>query len=255
MRHLAATAFIAVAFGCGEGREDVPPSVERDEAPRLLAQETCRSLFACDCPVNPYRSQDQCHDVLELRGHDADMVADAAGLAYDGVCVSRLATTRRELGCDTMQDKPCVPCRPFHGTSAAGEACERLGVTVDVDTCGPGLRCVDRICVELCPTEPILAAGERCAAGIEVLGECEPGLHCDSTTGACTVSPVVGEPCPDRICTHDAWCDPAARGERTCAELRAPGADCFENQSCTSGRCEDGRCTQPSPSVCDLPPP
>ena len=247
-----AAAVWLVLGGCGGGGlPDVPPSVAREDAPRLLADEICRSLFECECSVNPYRDGERCQEVLEQRGTDADQVASQAGLTYDGACVSLLATTRRELGCGVEADEPaCIPCRPFFGTGRAGEPCEKLGVTVDVDTCGQGLRCVDRICVELCPTEAVLSLAERCAAGIESLGRCEAGLHCDAGTERCTVSPLVGEPCPDRICTQDAWCDPAAAG--SCATRREAGEACVLGDSCVSGRCEDGRCAVSEASVCGL---
>jgi hypothetical protein len=253
MRHRLAAVWIAFG-GCKSSElPEVPPVVEREEAARVLAEETCRLLFACDCSVNFYRDEDHCLDVVELRGNDADWVAEGAELAYDGACVSTLATIRRELGCDVAEDGfVCLPCRPFFGTAAAGEPCRKLGVTVDVDTCAQGLRCDGGICVELCPTAT-LGEGEPCAAGIESLGTCEPGLHCDAVTQACTVSPALGEPCPDRICTTDAWCDLTTPDGPTCTERREAGASCFLDASCESDRCENERCTAPEPTVCSLP--
>lgn len=255
MRLRRAAIWLALGSGCGDGGlADVPSIVERPDAPSLLAEETCRSLFDCDCSPNPYRDRDTCRAVLEQRGIDADMIALAAELEYDGECVSLLATTRRDLGCEAPDDAPaCVSCRPFFGTGAAGDACEKLGVTVDVDTCGQGLHCVDRVCVDLCSSIPIVGRGDPCTAGIETLGECEPGSHCDASTQRCAASPVVDEPCPDRICTSDAWCDLAAPDGPTCADRIEAGADCFADDTCESHRCEEGRCTNPTPSTCTLP--
>jgi hypothetical protein len=254
MRLLVAAVSMSVGLGCGDGRSQVPSIVEREDAPRMLAEETCRSLFDCACPVNPYRTPEHCREVLELRGNDSDRVARLGELEYDGACVARQVTVRRDLACDFRDDEPCIPCRPFFGTGAAGDPCEKLGVTVDVDTCGQGLRCEDGICVELCPRLPRLGGGEPCVAGLEVLGACERGLHCDAATERCVVSPVVGEPCPDGVCTQDAWCDRVVPGESVCAEPLEEGQACFSNESCGPGHCERGHCVEPTPSVCALPP-
>lgn len=227
--------------------------IEEVEAPGLLASTTCKGLFDCACPERPFDDREECLGVLQQRGEDMASVAGSAGLVYDGACVSRLATVRHEIGCDVVEDAPrCIACKPYVGDGAQGQPCDKLGVTVDLDTCAQGLRCVDRTCVPLCDAVPILGVGEPCRSGIEVFGTCEPGLHCDAETQRCEISPALGESCPDRTCAVEAWCDLAAEPDPTCAERLPSGEACFLDEACESGRCEEGRCSELVPSVCAL---
>ena len=221
-----------------------PPFVTEDEFIATRPETTCSVAFECACPDLDWPDEETCLELVTLRTADTQMVAADAGLKYDGVCVARRRERLEAAACQTeaddLLDAACAEaCKPYVGTVEEGDTCQRFGITVDLDDCAQGLRCDDdKTCVPLCePTEP-LAEGDRCMAGIEVLGQCETDLFCDVTDGRCRVAATVGEPCNERPCAGDAVCD-LGLDPRTCVPLRDAGEACTNGDQCQSGRCEE----------------
>lgn len=235
-----------------------PPFISEAEALPAIVDATCSTAFDCACPAVPWRDEDACRERVGQRTDDAAWVAEREGLRWDGVCVARWLDRLDRLGCvaegvDDERIAACAgACKPWVGTIAEGEPCQRYGVTVDLDDCAQGLRCSDaKICEPLCvPAEP-LPEGARCMAGIEVLGECDADLFCDATDGRCRVAADVGEPCDARPCAASAFCD-LAQQPRTCAPRWAEGEPCRTDEACESGLCLDGACSPIVPLACEL---
>ena len=235
-----------------------PPFITEADALPAIADATCSTAFDCACPVVQWPDEEACREAVALRTSDTSMVADQAGLRYDGVCVARRLERLERIACaaedvDDERDAACAEaCKAYVGTIAEGETCQRFGVTVDLDDCAQGLRCSDaKICEPLCvPSEP-LPEGARCMAGIEVLGECDADLFCDATDGRCRVASAVGEPCDVRPCAESAFCD-LAQQPRTCAPRSAAGAPCRADETCASGLCLAEICSPLVPLACTL---
>jgi hypothetical protein len=235
-----------------------PPFITEADAVLAIMQATCSTAFDCACPLAPWPDEATCEQAVAQRTSDTAMVAAEAGLRYDGVCVARILDRIDRLGCraddvEVERDAACAEaCKAYVGTIAAGETCQRFGVTVDLDDCAQGLYCSDdRICVPLCePVEP-LAEGDRCMAGIEVLGECDADLFCDPVDGRCRVAAAVGEPCDERPCAAVAMCD-LAQQPRTCVPRADAGQPCTTSDACASDLCLDDVCAPIVPLACEL---
>jgi hypothetical protein len=234
-----------------------PPFITEADAVPALAQAVCSTAFACACPSAPWPDEPTCRMALEQRGNDTAMVAAQSSLRYDGVCVARRLDRLERLACtiedDEEQDAACAgACKAYVGTIAEGETCHRFGVTVDLDDCARGLRCADdRTCVPLCEVADPLPEGDRCMAGIEVLGECDAGLFCDATDGRCKRASALGEPCDERPCAADGWCD-LAQQPRTCIPRATAGQPCSTHDRCESELCIDDACAPIVPLACAL---
>ena len=147
-----------------------------------------------------------------------------------------------------------------HGLPA-GEACTLQGASdsPNLRTCASGLHCNNGICAIptcsfgspaitcddgipcTCP-EPLNENGQCPTAGICVpLAErsnctadagCVEGTRCFN--GLCTAIANVGDPCADRPCAKDAYCDAA---NITCAAKKQTGEQCAHGMECVSETC------------------
>jgi hypothetical protein len=235
-----------------------PPFITEADAAIAIPQATCATAFDCACPRAPWPDPATCEQALGQRTDDTAMVAAEVGLRYDGVCVARRLQRIDRLGCeaedvDDERAAACAEaCKAYVGTIEAGQTCQRFGVTVDLDDCAQGLHCSDdRTCVPLCEGVEPLAEGERCMAGIEILGECDAGLFCDPADGDCRVAASLGEPCDQRPCAADGFCD-LAQQPRTCVPRANAGERCSTHDACASGLCLDDACAPIVPIACEL---
>jgi hypothetical protein len=219
---------------------------------------TCSVAFDCGCPDLPWPDEEACLELLALRIADTQTVAADAALRYDGVCVAQRLERSEAAACrtedvDDLRDAACAEaCKAYVGTVEAGGTCQRFGITVDLDDCAQGLRCGDdKTCVPLCETAAPRPEGDRCMAGIEVLGPCEADLFCDAVDGRCRVAAAVGEPCNDRPCAGDAVCD-LGQEPRICVPRRDTGEACTNGEQCVSGRCVEMACAPRVALACEL---
>lgn len=223
-----------------------------------VAAAVCSAEHDCDCLAPAWPDRETCVDSEILRLQDSAVIASDHDLSYDGACVGLRVKAYADAGCDRdVALEPCaLSCKPYVGEAAEGEPCERLGITVAVDTCAQGLRCEGGVCVPSCALAHPLEEGAPCAAGIESLGECTPTHYCTPDTERCAPRPRVGESCPDAVCEADAWCDrssaDAGSNAGVCVARRAAGAACTVDTQCQSDRCVDDACTAVPASACSF---
>jgi hypothetical protein len=246
---------LAVAWlvaGCG--LDPVVPVVEEAEAGPRLAEATCRAQHDCACPSPTWPDRATCLEQETQRADDAQAIAAREGLQYDGACAAALIARYDEADCDAAAPgvavDTCPPCRRYVGTGQMGEACERLAITIDLDTCGQGLRCEEARCVPACDPPPVLVLGDRCRAGIEDLGGCEPGTYCGIESDQCEAAPVAGEPCPETVCDATAVCDRSIPDAFVCVARGAEEDSCSFDAQCLSAQCVGTRCTALAATAC-----
>lgn len=232
-----------------------PPAViDAADAPMAVAAAVCSAEHGCDCPAPAWPDEETCVAAEIQALEDAAAIAADHALAYDGECVARRVQAYDAFACEPeVAIEPCaLSCKAYVGGAAQGEACERLGITVAVDTCAQGLSCEAGVCVPSCEHEPPLPQGAACAAGIEPLGECEPELYCTPDTRRCAPRPVAGQPCPHDACAASSWCDRSAADGPTCVAQSSAGAACSVDTQCESERCIEGTCAALPAAACSF---
>lgn len=232
-----------------------PPFVPQRDLGEVLLSSRCDIDLRCECPNTAFEDDEGCREARAVRIDDSIMVAEANELHYDGVCVGTLLELREAAGCTSAleleepEERCLEPCKPFHGEVAEGEECNKLGITVDVDDCAQGLRCVAAVCVPLCDLKPALEEGEACRAGIVELGVCAPSLHCNEE-GECARAADIGSACDEVPCMQTAFCDLTST-PASCAAKRDADEVCNAPGDCRSDTCADGRCAEVTPLACE----
>jgi hypothetical protein len=246
-----ALAFVLMGVGCG--LDPVVPVLDPAQAPAAIAEAICRAQHECPCQDPPWPDAMTCREQERQRLEDTAAVATETGLLYDAACGAAILAAYDEAGCeaDPTVDACASQCRLWVGAGELGDPCEPLGITVDLDTCGPDLRCVQDACVARCEVPTPLGEGQRCRAGIEPLGECDEGLYCPVEGSECVPAPGDGAPCPDNVCAESAWCDRSQGTDFVCRARGAPGQACATDIGCLSRRCVGGECTELPAAACE----
>jgi hypothetical protein len=239
---------------CGDAPADAPAVVHEADAPQAVAAAVCSAEHDCACPAPAWPDRPTCVAAEVQALEDSSVIAAEHGLRYDGECVARRVQAYADAGCDRdVELEPCaLACKPYVGDAERGEACERLGITVDVDTCAQGLACSAGVCMPSCEMQAPLPEGATCAAGIESLGECERTHYCASDTRQCVPRPEAGDACPDDACVDSAYCDRSDPDGPRCTARRAAGAACSVDVQCQSERCVMDECAAPAASACSF---
>src|SRR5690606_10184000 len=118
-----------------------PIVIDQADAPTAVAAAVCSAEHDCGCPIPAWPDRETCVAAEIQRMEDAAAIAAEQNLLYDGECVGRRVQAHADAGCDRdFVLEPCaLSCKPYVGDAAEGEACQRLGITVSVDTCAQGL--------------------------------------------------------------------------------------------------------------------
>lgn len=247
--------FVWVGLSLGCRPPEPPPFVEQEQVGEVLLASRCEIDLECKCPDLAFDDEPSCREARELRISDTIMVAEANELHYDGVCVAELLELREATACavgldiEEAEDRCLTPCKPFHGDVGDGDACEKLGITVDVDNCAQGLRCVDAVCVPLCDAVVPIAEGEVCRSGLVDVGDCEPSHYCDED-GRCAPATDIGSACDEVPCVQTAFCERTSMPP-TCAAKLDGDEPCTAGTDCRSDTCADGRCVEVIPLACE----
>jgi len=158
----------------------------------------------------------------------------------------RLATCEAPFECEPDFSDP--PDREYRCAArpTIGQGC---GLT-----CGPGLFCLDRICVELRGDHRPTAVGEPC----DGTGPCDRQYRTACVEGVCRSVGSHGEPCAPSRRTRDLYplrrCDPGlvcAPETRRCVGAIPRGSTCVHSWQCWSGCCAEGRCVDGGPCRTD----
>ena len=238
--------------GCG--LDPVAPVVAEETVPQQLASAVCRAEHDCECPTPRWPDRDTCLEIERTAREDIAALAAKEGLLYDGACAARLLDRYDVAGCDVEVDPALTraSCRIYVGPAEAGDACERLGITFALDTCGQGLRCEADRCVPRCDPAEALPEGARCRAGVQALGEGEQGLYCAVESELCAPAPGAGEPCPDQVCADTAFCDRSDPEAFVCVARRSAEEPCLNGIECLSARCVGGECAPEAAAACSF---
>ncbi len=298
LRFLLPTLVLAIplATGLPSGCKD-DTTVSADAAAGVWARAVCDLFFECACSDfnlgYNYTSDEVCRSDQETAAQRAIDEGEAAGLVYDGKCVSERIDAVQDVGCigfdvdfetwslnNTLQNQ--TACKIFSGDREAGQSCEAHPDPNFGDDCAKGLGCVTGICttVELNPTP-----GESCtpqfsapctdhslcldldgdmeavceqvpASGGTCLGEadlCAAGTTCDQASKRCVTAPGAEEPC-----AVAAWADNQCAGDAvcdggTCRSLPGGGAACVAGRCAEGFACDAGTCVVELPLACLLP--
>lgn len=234
--------------------EPPPRSIAEADAPALVAEAVCRAEHECGCRQPAWPDRDTCMEAEVQALEDAAAIAATHDLVYDGECVARRVDAYDDAACapEVPLDPCALACKAYVGTVDVGAACERLGITVDVDTCAQGLRCEAGSCVPRCDPAPPLAEGAVCAKGIEPVGVCEPALYCAPDTQRCAPRPAAGDPCPDDACLTSSYCDRADPAAPVCRARVPEGDACLVDTQCESDHCDEGGCAPLAAAACSF---
>ncbi|HEY6078133.1 MAG TPA: Dickkopf N-terminal cysteine-rich domain-containing protein [Polyangiaceae bacterium] len=120
------------------------------------------------------------------------------------------------------------------------------------DACNFTELCVAGLSCEI--TSIVMPLSGSCVVQVDADGPCHPALpdecpddqYCQIDSlfdGTCTPRPEAGMPCAKGIGATADVCAAYARCEEgTCREIATAGEGCTENDTCYSGRCQDGAC-------------
>lgn len=238
------------------------PVVGEREAPNLLASKACDARQQCACADEAACTQ-RIRDDIEAAG----VQARRFGLRYHGGCAQEWVAALEAGRCESIE--ACeMPCPIYQGTRPLDEPCRDWAPWMS--DCGPDLRCVAGICVEM-----------ECGATMDTgtTGEelcetpCAPGERCHA--GRCERPAAEAESCDDLPCESDLFCNAdflcearkpdgaACSGHDECRSNACPVGSCTAagtvGMECDSARpcaadldCVEGRCAQASPQVCSL---
>jgi len=167
----------------------------------------------------------------------------ADGLACDGgTCkaqagVGGACPCQNHLWCDTSGGSPvCKAYLPI------GSSCAAANVLCDMLTICAG---TPKTC------QAYVGPGAACNPADST---CGPGYACDPGTSKCVSPPVVGQPCPDRMCLTG-YCDFLAVTP-TCKAQLGDGATCnpmYMGMDCHSGMCNAATCAPTPMNRCVMP--
>jgi len=254
-----------------------------------IAQGHCGAVFFCGCEDIGHPDETSCVAAVQDDIRKRQQVSRASGLSYDAECAGIRYVRFYAPQCYTPVAAmvrgfyTCLPCTPYYGDLAVGEACTVLAN--GEDECAQDLRCREGRCEVACP--PFADPGEAClGAGDARVAVCRYGHYCDPTTktclelpdgekpcsrtsgcgadhycelvgaevvGKCVPAPPAGEPCREGRCDWRAFCDTSDADNPTCADKLDDGEECStrHHDSCSSDLCIGGRCTRSwPPYVC-----
>lgn len=203
-----------------DGSTEVPPLRTPLEACLELSRLVCYGQVYC-CPDGggPGPDPSVCEDDRSL-GCDWFLMDERwsdGTIRYDSVDAQNLwrSFANALATCDEVDTEWTDKTGIFRGTLPEGADCQRGDPFINYVSCEPGTRCV-----WLNATEGVCGAlgeeGDRCSISLE----CDTGLFCDS----------------DVLGSDHAQCMP----------LHSLGEPCSISSACTSERCEDGICVQPT---------
>ena len=287
---LSAATASAITTGC----KDDSGSLSAADTPSEVARVLCAAYFDCSCPnfddPDRYTSEEQCIPAKEADVQAALDEGEAAGLTYDGACVSKQLAAADDIGCKSLADYNLIDlsalvgdldCKAFYGDKAAGASCTTLSMS-DGDDCAADLRCKGGVCTAMdpepgapCDYSPSADQNQDCSGGaicmdvdndgagvcetlpgtggtcLGALNLCEPYLTCDQGSKKCTAAPGDGQPCAQDILQWNQCAEGTTCDAGTCRTLPGGGEPCLQNQCAQGFSCEAGTCVQARPIVCD----
>ena len=192
----------ANSAGCdADGDPCTAADVCKNKACTLGPAKACDDGSACSKDSCDPKTGSCVHDGKLFDGDPCD--ADGSICTVGDACAAGLCVKGKALGCDDSNPCTADACDPKAGCSHTAKA----GACEDGDACTLGDAC----------------QGSNCKAGAAKV--CDDGDACtkdgcDSKTGACTKTPVVG-----------------------CAGACASAKDCDDGKPCTADACAQGLCT------------
>ena len=210
-----------------DGSMGVPPLATPYEACIELSRLVCIGQVTC-CPEGggPAPDVSFCDDPRSL-GCDWFLMDERwtdGTIRYDSADARRLYQTFASAlpTCDEVDTRWTDKTGIFRGTLPEGADCQRGDPFLNYLSCEPGTRCVWLSGVEgVCG--PMGEEGDRCSVSVE----CNVGLFCDREV-------------------------PGTYAK--CMPLRPLGASCSSTSSCSTYRCHEGRCAEPTEAQSWCPP-
>lgn len=227
--------------------DDLPavPIAEEDAA-RVIAEQICANLFACECQVSVTFADEAACVEQQTASIEVELDAVVDGGSWNAECAGQLVKTWSKWDCygwgTAMHESSYDPrvCPIIKGNKGPGAECWAMNYG---DDCREGLSCIDQICIDS-PTFPVPLGGV-CEYQWENL-PCAAGSYCgwngDSPNRTCVAIPQAGDPCDpnDYLCgsaSYDLFCDP---GTATCTLAPGAGEPCFDQFLCAAGNYCDG---------------
>lgn len=215
-----------------------------------LTTSACVLLMACggggggDVPVEQLGSEigeQMCARLFECC--DSEEIMEELGffnITTEGECVSFYSGFVGGLLTPQIQASVASGRMVYHGDRMAdcldllsSMSCADFGTAYGQDS--PWGGCAD-------PFEGLVANGSACANDNECVNDYCEGEETDNdgnvtVEGTCQSRPTAGNACPDFECADGAYCDFGQSGDM-CVAQGGAGADCEENDACTTGTCE-----------------
>lgn len=231
-----------------------PPMLTLDNVCARLADVTCTSAYASCCSTKGLTYKESGCRAAVLAGCDAEVKNISAG----GGTFNPGAFGACAMGWNALATKCTVPLLEYLKTYAP---CQQLlnGKTAPGASCTEDYQCkagetAYANCASDNKCESTMIAGKDapCMYGGYARAICDYGLACNfsgSTSGTCRAAKAIGASCNNSLeCGFGNWCDKGLLGGGKCAAGGAAGAFCSSNDSCASGFCNSGKCSDPNAS-------
>ncbi|HEY0135814.1 MAG TPA: hypothetical protein VGB85_17135 [Nannocystis sp.] len=222
------------------------PAIAEEEFAERFAAAICEQKAACGCAPEFACETYFVDELAAVREQ-----AQAAGLAYDGVCAARkLVGLVEQHGCEMASQVEIGPtcafeCAVYRGDIPPGNECPVLpmpnGFLMSrfIEDCAAPGTC-DYYYELVCTSPlPVVGPGEACRdQNAEEIATCEPGHSCDFAQRECVPSLGPGDPCAEQSCPYPLYCSEA----ELCTAPGETGASCTQKGECLSQRCGDAGC-------------